>query len=180
MHDDKIATALGLRPLEEAKNENSATENEKALQETNKTLSTSQAQESSEGRIENDSFDIATTESVNPPAIIDNGAEENLEDLEEARQNVKGVIETGDEALREMLEIAKQSEHPRAFEVVSTLMKTMLDANKDLADISTKKRFVKEEIAGPKEAAQTNVTNNNLIVSTADLLKMIKGESEDG
>ena len=182
MHDDKIATALGLRPLEEAKNENSTAENGKALQETNKTLLTSQAQESPEGRIENDSFDIATTESgsVNPPALIDNGAEENLEDLEEARQNVKGVIETGDEALREMLEIAKQSEHPRAFEVVSTLMKTMLDANKDLADISTKKRFVKEEIASPKEAAQTNVTNNNLIVSTADLLKMIKGENEDG
>jgi hypothetical protein len=135
MHDDKIATALGLRPLEEAKNENSATENGKALQETDKTLPESQTQESTEGRIENDSFDIAVQESgsVNPPAIIDNGAEENLEDLEEARQNVKGVIETGDEALREMLEIAKQSEHPRAFEV-----------------------------------------------STADLLKMIKGENEDG
>ena len=87
---------------------------------------------------------------------------------------------TGEEAMREMLEIAKQSEHPRAFEVVSTLMKTVLDANKDFADISSKKRFVKEEINGPKENAQTNVTNNNLIVSPADLLKMIKGENEDG
>ena len=83
-------------------------------------------------------------------------------------------------SITEMLEIAKQSEHPRAFEVVSTLMKTVLDANKDFADMSSKKRFVKEEINGPKEAAQTNVTNNNLIVSTADLLKMIKGDNEDG
>jgi len=155
MHDDKIASALGIVPLEEAK---------------------SKIEENTEQEPE---LPIVQTE-TSPPAIIDNGAEENLEDLEEARQNVKGVIETGDEALREMLEIAKQSEHPRAFEVVSTLMKTMLDANKDLADISTKKRFIKEEIAGPKEAAQTNVTNNNLIVSTADLLKMIKGENEDG
>ena len=95
-------------------------------------------------------------------------------------EDIQGVMTTGEEAMREMLEIAKQSEHPRAFEVVSTLMKTVLDANKDFADISSKKRFVKEEINGPKENAQTNVTNNNLIVSTADLLKMIKGENEDG
>jgi hypothetical protein len=59
-------------------------------------------------------------------------------------------------------------------------MKTLLDANKDYADISTKRKFAKEEINGPKEAAQTNVTNNNLIVSTSDLLRMIKGEPEDG
>ena len=50
-------------------------------------------------------------------------------------------METGEEAMREMLEIAKQSEHPRAFEVVSTLMKTVLDANKDFADMSSKKRL---------------------------------------
>lgn len=148
MDDDKIASALGITPLEKAKEEKS-------------------------------DQPLAVKEEINPPAIIDNGAEENLEDLEEVRQNIKGVMETGEEALREMLEIAKQSEMPRAFEVVSTLMKTMLDANKDLADISTKKRFIKEEIAGPKEAAQTNVTNNNLIVSTADLLKMIKGENDE-
>jgi hypothetical protein len=89
-------------------------------------------------------------------------------------------MSTGQEAMKEMLEIAKQSEQPRAFEVVSTLMKTLLDANKDYADISTKRKFAKEEINGPKEAAQTNVTNNNLIVSTSDLLRMIKGEPEDG
>lgn len=151
--DDKISDALGIRPLSEIE--------------------------------ENDKLDnpIVEVEETNPPALIDNfegAAEENLEDLETVRQNIQGVIETGDEALKEILEIAKQSEAPRAFEVVSTLMKTMLDANKDLADISSKKRFVKEEMNGPKENAQTNVTNNNLIVSTADLLKMLKGDKEDG
>lgn len=148
MSDDKIASALGIRPMAEI--------NEEEIEET---------------------LPVEIDE-AQPPAVIDDGAEENLNDLEEVRQNIKGVIETGDDALKEMLEIAKQSEMPRAFEVVSTLMKTMLDANKDLADISTKKKFVKEEIAGPKEAAQNNVTNNNLIVSTADLLKMIKGEND--
>ena len=91
-------------------------------------------------------------------------------------------METGAEAMKEMLEIAKQSEQPRAFEVVSTLMKTMLDANKDFADISSKRKFVKEEINGPKDAANqqsSNVVNNNLILSTSDLLKMLKDSAND-
>lgn len=156
-NEDKIGSALGIRPLSEV---------EQDIPE------------------ENDKLDNppAEIEEVNPPALIDNFEvqEENLQDLEKARKNIQNVMETGQDAMKEMLEIAKQSEHPRAFEVVSTLMKTVLDANKDFADMSSKKRFVKEEINGPKEAAQTNVTNNNLIVSTADLLKMIKGDNEDG
>ena len=112
--------------------------------------------------------------------MLTDTAQENLDDLEKVRSNIEDVMENGKDAMKEMLEIAKQSEHPRAFEVVSTLMKTVLDANKDYADISSKKRFVKDEINGPKEAAQTNVTNNNLIVSTADLLKMIKGDDVNG
>jgi hypothetical protein len=78
-----------------------------------------------------------------------------------------------------MVEIAKQSESPRAFEVVSTLMKTLLDANKDYVDISTKKKYATEEKNGGKPEQQ-NVTNNNLILSTADLLKMLKGDKDDG
>lgn len=156
-NEDKISSALGIRPLSEI---------EQDIPE------------------ENDKLDNppAEIEEVNPPALIDNFEvqEENLRDIEKARKNIQQVMETGQDAMKEMLEIAKQSEHPRAFEVVSTLMKTVLDANKDFADMSSKKRFVREEINGPKEAAQTNVTNNNLIVSTADLLKMIKGDSADG
>jgi hypothetical protein len=157
MDDDKITSALGIRPMAEIENE----------------------QPEEVDKLDNP---IVEVEEPNPPVLIDNfeAQEENLKDLETARQNIQGVMQTGEEAMREMLEIAKQSEHPRAFEVVSTLMKTVLDANKDFADMSTKTRFVKEEINGPKEAAQTNVTNNNLIVSTADLLKMLKGDKEDG
>jgi hypothetical protein len=111
-----------------------------------------------------------------PAPVANNDNEEHLRDVELARENVKNIIELGDEAVKEMVEIAKQSESPRAFEVVSTLMKTLLDANKDYVDISTKKKFAKEEAP---EKAETNITNNNLIVSTADLLKMIKGEKDD-
>jgi hypothetical protein len=55
-------------------------------------------------------------------------------------------------------------------------MKTLLDANKDYVEMSTKRRYAKEE--DPSADKSTNVTNNNLIVSTADLLKMIKGEDK--
>lgn len=111
------------------------------------------------------------------PAEVNSQADENLNDIELARANVKNIIELGDDAVKEMVEIAKQSESPRAFEVVSTLMKTLLDANKDYVDISTKKKFAKDEQSGVKK--ETNVTNNNLILSTAELLKMMKGEQDD-
>lgn len=120
-------------------------------------------------------IEIETEEEiVNLPAEVSSGEEETLNDIEQARGNIKNIIEKGDDALKEMIELAKQSESPRAFEVASTLMKTLLDANKDFVEMSTKKKYAKEEVNGPKEAAQTNVTNNNLILSTADLLKMIK------
>lgn len=146
MDDDKISSALGIRPLAEISEE--------------------------EKNLPAEAVDVPP-----PPAIVSDEDDENVQDLETVRQNIQGIMETGNDAMREMLDIAKQSQQPRAFEVVSTLMKTMLDANKDFADISTKKKFAKEEINAPKEAAQ--VTNNNLIVSTADLLKMLKG-NDDG
>ncbi len=110
------------------------------------------------------------------PAQPNTLADENIQDIEKARKNIQNIIEQGDDALKEMMDLAKQSESPRAFEVASTLMKTLLDANKDFVEMSTKKKYAVEEKNGPKEAAQTNVTNNNLILSTADLLKMIKGD----
>jgi hypothetical protein len=110
------------------------------------------------------------------PAQTSVEEDDTIRDIEQARGNIKNIIEQGDDALKEMITLAKQSESPRAFEVASTLMKTLLDANKDFVEMSTKKKYAKEELMGPKEAAQTNITNNNLILSTADLLKMIKGE----
>jgi citrate synthase len=103
-------------------------------------------------------------EQVLTPATTND--DENLTDLELARSNVQNIISLGDDAVKEMVEIAKQSESPRAFEVVSTLMKTLLDANKEFVDISSKKKLVKDEEKYGRP--ETNVTNNNLIVSTAD------------
>ena len=66
-------------------------------------------------------------------------------DYEYARSNFYNVIESGTEALEQMLDVAKASEHPRAYEVVSTIMKTLVDANKDLVKMSTDKLKVEGE-----------------------------------
>lgn len=152
--NDRISEALGIRPISEAKQD--LDEMNKINPDLDENLP-----------IERDARDETM------PAIIEE-EDEHQQDLELARQNIKNIIEMGDDAIAEMVEIAKQSESPRAFEVVSTLMKTLLDANKDYVDVSSKKKFEK----GDKPQQETNVTNNNLIVSTADLLKMIKGEGD--
>lgn len=115
----------------------------------------------------------AVQEAPQLPAEAQQAATENLRDIELAKRNIENIINLGDDSVKEMVEIAKQSESPRAFEVVSTLMKTLLDANKDYVEMSTKKRYAHEE-----QKAETQVTNNNLIISTADLLKMMKGEDD--
>ena len=150
---DKIAETLDIRPIEEAQEELPAN-----------SFSTNDDVES-----------LPVVRQENLPAVAEQQAEENLKDIELAKANIENIINLGDDAVKEMTSIAKQSESPRAFEVVSTLMKTLLDANKDYVEMSTKKRYAKEE-----ESPSTQVTNNNLIVSTADLLKMIKGDNEDG
>jgi Flp pilus assembly secretin CpaC len=146
MSDDKIASALGLKPLSEVIDKNEETSTELVVQEP---------------------ADIV-------PVVVENS--ETIQDIEQARSNIKNIITHGDDALKEMMSLAKQSESPRAFEVASTLMKTLLDANKDFVEMSMKKKYAVDEVNAPKEAAQTNVVNNNLILSTSDLLKMLKGE----
>ena len=168
MSDDKIAQALNMRSLQEINDEK-----QELLDEVNpdKLPDLPVNAFSTNEEVEN----LPIEAPVQHPVVIDYaGAEENLKDIELAKANIENIISLGDDSVKEMVEIAKQSESPRAFEVVSTLMKTLLDANKDYVEMSTKKRYAKEE-ANP---AKNEVTNNNLIVSTADLLKMIKDSSE--
>ena len=76
-----------------------------------------------------------------------------------------------------LIELAKASEHPRAFEVVSQLTKTLVDANKDLLDIQKKVKDLKKT---EKEDQPKNVTNALFIGSTAELQKLVNGRSENG
>jgi hypothetical protein len=97
------------------------------------------------------------------------------DDYEYARRNLYDVIEKGADALEEIIDIAKQSESARAFEVATNLMKTMVDANKDLVMLAKTKKEI-EKFDQP--AAENNTINNNLVISSAELLKMIKDNSQ--
>jgi hypothetical protein len=108
------------------------------------------------------------------PVVIEhvsNDEERADKDYQYARENFYNVIETGTKALEDMLDVAKASEHPRAYEVVSTIMKTLVDANKDLVAMSEKKAGPKKQESSPTEGT----VNNNLFVgSTAELQAMLK------
>lgn len=111
-----------------------------------------------------------------PPTPLATAQEEVIDDIATAQQNISDIISKGTDSLDELIAVAKQSQNPRAYEVVSTLMKTLIDANKEMVGMSEKKKYAKED--HPSGQATTNVTNNNLILSTTDLLKMIKGDND--
>lgn len=97
-------------------------------------------------------------------------------DYDVTRNNLRALLTQGQEALTNALEIAKQSEHPRAFEVVGNLMKQLADVNQQLMDLHQQK----QKLDAPKGEAKKQVTNNNAIFvgSTAELNKLIKNMSK--
>ena len=114
---------------------------------------------------------VPTPEMVpEPPARImpKTGKDDDI-DYNYARENYYNLIERNQDAVEEMLEIAKQSEHPRAFEVVGQLIKSGLDANKELMTLhKTRKELSIEKSSG------VNVNNAVFVGSTAELQKLLK------
>ena len=94
-------------------------------------------------------------------------------DYEYTRGNLYSIIEKGQEAINGILELAQESEMPRAYEVAGQLIKNVADATDKLMDLQKKLKDVEEEkvAKGP-----SNVTNALFVGSTADLAKLIKKE----
>jgi len=116
---------------------------------------------------------ISTIEE-NLPAVNDNVGDnkEMKDDIKYVRGNLYDMIQNGTRSLDELMSLADQMQHPRAYEVIATLMKTMLEANRELVDLQAKrKELLQEEI---KATAKTQTINNNLIMSTKDLITMLK------
>ena len=103
--------------------------------------------------------------------IPQNGKDDDI-DYNYARENYYNLIERNQDAVEEMLEIAKQSEHPRAFEVVGQLIKSGLDANKELMSLHKTKKELSIEKGGPGVA----VNNAVFVGSTAELQKLLKAK----
>lgn len=97
-------------------------------------------------------------------------------DFDYAVNNIKELIDQGKEAIDELLVIAKQSQHPRAYEVIATLLKETAKMNSDIIDAHKKKVDINPNYGGVKAA---KITNNNLFVgSTAELQKMLEDLKE--
>lgn len=95
-------------------------------------------------------------------------------DYQTTRENLRELLITGQDAFYSALEVAKQSEHPRAFEVVGNLMKQLADVNQQLMDLHQQKA----KLDAPKKGAD-KITNNAIFVgSTAELNKLIKNMSK--
>lgn len=106
--------------------------------------------------------------------VITNETTEVQDDFEVSRKNLKVLLVQGETALMHALDVARQSEHPRAFEVVGNLVKQLADVNQQLLDLHRQKQKLEEPgSSGSKDTGKT--VNNNLFVgTTADLNKLIK------
>lgn len=120
-------------------------------------------------------LDVTPTEIVAKPVtsvikkdtVIDN----TVDDYEYARNNLKGLIENGKDAMENILFLAKEGESARTYEVVGQLIKTLADTNKDLLDLAKKKKDIQYEKNGEQP---THVNNNLFVGSTAELQKLLK------
>ena len=96
-------------------------------------------------------------------------------DYEYSRETYYDLLEKGRGSLEDMIEVARASEHPRAYEVLSGMIKNLSDVNDKLMDLNKKNKDINQEqvkqIAG-------NTTNNVFLGSTADLQRLLQNEKD--
>lgn len=128
-------------------------------------------------------FDVVPTTTVEKPSLpittdsaVSKGLEVDLDaDYLESRKTYKELVEKGNQAIDHLLAIASETEHPRAFEVVATLIKNTSEANEKLLNMQKLMRDMK----GMKTNDNSKVSVDKAIFvgSTAELSKLIKGKS---
>jgi len=98
-------------------------------------------------------------------------------DYTTVRENLKDIVKRGTEAIDGIMLVASESQSPRAYEVVATLIKSVADANKDLLSLH---KQIKEIKRTEVDNSSTTITNNSLFVgSTSELQKLIKGKMKE-
>ena len=115
---------------------------------------------------------IKKTKELKP---VDNSDETVDNDFKYARENLYNIIERGSDALNTLVDVANQSQHPRAFEVVGQLVKTLSDTNKDLLELQKKVKVIKKDIPDQPQ----NVTNALFVGNTSELQKMINKRNNE-
>lgn len=114
------------------------------------------------------------------PAVSDSESRQidQEDDYQLARNTLRNLINKSEDTLDQMIELAKNSEHPRTYEVAGQLIKTVSDVAKDLMDLQKKAKDLRQ---GEPEGPRSITTNNNVVFagSTAELMKML-GKKDDG
>jgi len=129
----------------------------------------------------NDTFniesEIVSIEKEVKPQIdkISTKSNDVVKDYEYTRGNLYSLIEKGQEAINGILELAQESEMPRAYEVAGQLIKNVADATDKLMDLQKKLKDVEEE----KQKGPTTVNNALFVGSTAELAKLLKQQTEN-
>jgi hypothetical protein len=95
-------------------------------------------------------------------------------DYEYARGNMYSIIEKGQEALNSVLELAQETDSPRAYEVVGQLIKNVSDSAEKLIELQKKLKDIEDGSSSKK--GPTNVTNALFVGSTAELSKLLKNQ----
>jgi hypothetical protein len=99
------------------------------------------------------------------------------DDAEFARKNIRNLIEKGNVAMDNLLHVAKESEHPRAYEVAAGMIKNLSDLNKDLLEIQKRKKDLTGESLTAKNI---NVDKAVFVGSTTELVKFLKNKDNYG
>ena len=114
----------------------------------------------------------------NPVVIHQEDPASSNPDADYTRANYYNLIEKGNEALDGILEVARESQHPRAYEVAANMMKNLSDMTEKLM-VLQKQRKELEQTTNPGSPQSVNIDKAVFVGSTADLLKQIKNESSD-
>lgn len=93
---------------------------------------------------------------------------------QQSKENLQEIIDQGKEAMEEILKVAKAGQHPRAFEVYGTLLKNMVDANKELLGIQKQMR----DMDGKKKEGDTKIDKAIFVGSTAELNKFLSNKND--
>ena len=126
--------------------------------------------------VESEIVSVESTETIEKIEKISSSIDDIKKDYEYTRGNLYSIIEKGQEAINGILELAQESEMPRAYEVAGQLIKNVADATDKLMDLQKKLKEVEEE---KQSKGPTNVTNALFVGSTAELAKLIKQQSKD-
>ena len=124
--------------------------------------------------VENPQYNITSDERkmevlpINAPDL----KQDLVDAYDQTKSNLQDLIDSGKDAMDELRQIASAGQHPRAFEVYATLLKNMVDANKELLNVQKQMR----DMDGKKKEGDTRIDKAIFVGSTAELSKLIKGK----